>query len=131
METLEGNNKFYLYTGTWYRLLSPIHVWSDGHAHVLFVLDIGDIRGYWDVSKDEGGVQISRIMLLIEFGRGWESESNPGNNTSYYLYTGAWYRALSPNHVGLDLHYQVIYIRNDGTVGNTWIDEVSGVQNNF
>ena len=37
------------------------------------------------------------LTARLTYGRGYNSDTNPGTNTNYYLCTGEWYRTLSPD----------------------------------
>ena len=67
-------------------------------------------------------------MLLVK-SRGWMSSSDPGINTSYYLYIGVWYRTFSPNDFLSVSQAQVVGMGNDGCLGyNLVYGSGSGVQ---
>lgn len=69
-----------------------------------------------------------RVMLQIIFCRGWISNENSGANTSYYLYSGAWYHAFSPFDFYLDSHVSVNCVYSDGYVSGYWVNYSSGVR---
>lgn len=54
------------------------------------------------------------------------SVANSGSNTSYYLYSGIWYRSLSPRHMGLDDYASVIHVISEGGINYTEVYNKSG-----
>lgn len=50
------NESFYLQSGTWYRMLSPLDFWSVSYARVIDVNNDGHISSSW-VHNYDGGVR--------------------------------------------------------------------------
>ena len=57
--------------------------------------------------------------------RGWTSDDNPSNNTSYYLCSGFWYRTLS-SHSGYESFASVIRIGGGGGVNGAEVNSSDG-----
>ena len=54
-----ANINYYLYTGDWYRTLSPYY-WNVSYAIVIGVYGIGSIYGPWANNSDGG------VLLVLE-----------------------------------------------------------------
>lgn len=67
-------------------------------------------------------------MLFAIIGRGWMSSDDTGTNTSYYLYTGDWYRMISPNYMKVIDHVSMFFIDVDGCIYVGWEYGVGGVR---
>ena len=60
--------------------------------------------------------------------RGWLSESDSGDNISYYLYLSFWYRMMSPNYYSSDDKSGMINLYSNGYLNSSGVYYVSGVQ---
>lgn len=85
---------------------------SEGRPNVFRVGSEGNISSTW--VNDSGGVQFLELCSNIYDGRGFISNQNNGNNTSYYLCAGIWYRTLSPNSIESDVNAHVIHLGSGG-----------------
>ena len=65
-------------------------------------------------------------MLLKEICRGFISSSDSGINTSYYLYTGFWYRTLSPYYLNSILKPDIIRLNDGAYLYGHYIDDNTG-----
>lgn len=75
-----------------------------------------------------GGVQVLELCYYSDYsGRGWSTDSNSSANKLYYLFTGDWYRTISPHEKGKDGGTNPLAIYENGCLSSHHVDYVSGV----
>lgn len=63
----------------------------------------------------------------MSINRGSNNEGDTGNNDTFYLKTGTWYRTLSPDYSNLNKVY-LIDIGSIGRIHYSWCDNIGGVR---
>lgn len=67
-------------------------------------------------------------MFYVIVSRGWVTDKDPGDNTSYYLYTNDWYRLMSPGNMNSNGRAYIAHIGAPGRIGDLWDKDGGGVQ---
>ena len=104
-----------------------VRIWGNGFTddftNTMIGLKAANKEDIFTINSDIGNGALTYPVGLITSdevilagGRGHTNDVNSGENTSYYLHTGSWYRTLSPGHITFDSIVRVIHIDFDGSI---------------